>query len=808
MPITFERNICCNLDETASREWLITNGLGGYAAGNVAGMLTRMQQGLLVANLDEKTAPQLLVAKLDEEILFDQRTYYLGTNEYLDGTLNPAGFVHLESFRLEDGFPVFTYRLGGADGVLLEKRIWMPQGQNTTCIQYRALRTSTKHAHDPQATPFNAQRRDRQAQNGHHRPYASLEAEPLPLMLTLLPLVAYRPYNQPQSGRNDWQFEVQTHQQANGEHNEDADSFLALSRGVAGCTIRAWDKATPYHIMAVGHPESQMQFIPTGVWYWRFLRRLAQNNGQPVSDDLYLPGVIRAKLWPGQDATVTIIVTAEELRSQPLSQKQIRQSHEQAVTYQRSLFQTQSYFGEGGGAVQTFPTLPFADSPSSTIKGEEFLQLLYQAGDRLLIRRTLPYQEHSGESVLFFRAAEHIPLITPGYYQLDDNLRETLIALPGLLISTSRYSEAQRMLRHISRYFRQGLLPDRLPTTQQAKLTDADYTGVDTALWYFYALDKYLSATHDYDLLSELYLRLADSIVWYLKGTYHGIRVDPADGLLLIGTSERPATWMNATMDGKAVTPRVGKPVEINALWYHTLSLMHEWSQMLYQRGHINHTMQQYADQAEVCKRSFNQRFWYEEGNYLFDLVDGPQGDDRSLRPNQLLALSLRYAVLTNSRQASVLEVVTQQLLTDRGLRTLAVDDPAYQGQFPLQHAEFPAALHQGAIWPWLIGPYIDALLRVGMQLSTYGSDEVRQAGDSPSTYNECVWQKGIRILEPFRQYMQEDMLANISNVYAGDAPYQSGPQVVSAISIGEILRTYKMLARMGIHYSDEVVPA
>src|SRR5260370_22270629 len=142
MPITFARNICCNFDETISREWFITNGLGGYAAGTLAGTLTRMQHGLLVAALPEDAVPQLLLAKIDEEVLFDQRTYYLGTNEYRDGTLNPSGFVHLESFRLEEGFPVFTYRLGGIDGVTLEKRIWMLQGQNTTCIQYRVLRTS------------------------------------------------------------------------------------------------------------------------------------------------------------------------------------------------------------------------------------------------------------------------------------------------------------------------------------------------------------------------------------------------------------------------------------------------------------------------------------------------------------------------------------------------------------------------------------------------------------------------------------------------------------------------------------------
>src|SRR5947208_10669685 len=147
MPIAFDRSICCDLNETISREWLITNGLGGYAAGTVAGTLTRIQHGLLVASSCDEASPRLLLAKIDEEILFDQRTYYLGTNEYRDGTMNPAGFVHLETFRLEEGFPVFTYRIGGIDGILLEKRIWMPQELNTTYIQYRVLRASTPGGH-------------------------------------------------------------------------------------------------------------------------------------------------------------------------------------------------------------------------------------------------------------------------------------------------------------------------------------------------------------------------------------------------------------------------------------------------------------------------------------------------------------------------------------------------------------------------------------------------------------------------------------------------------------------------------------
>ncbi len=800
MPITFERSICRNLDETISREWLITNGLGGYAAGTVAGTLTRMQQGLLVAALDEDAVPQLLLAKIDEEVLFDQRTYYLGTNEYRDGTLNPAGFVHLESFRLEEGFPIFTYRLGGMDGLMLEKRIWMPQEQNTTCIQYRVLRTSTP----PQSAGGSSSwQQGRPGYNGHLRSYGYSDSAQPALTLALLPFVAHRPYDQPQYGQHDGQFQVQIHPQQTDAPSEEDDLFPALPRGIAGCTIRAWDKRTPYHLLAIGRPESQAQFIPTGVWYWHFLRRHDQAAGLPATDDLYLPGVIRARLWPEKDSVLTIIATTEELNLLPFTQKAINRSYEQALDYQRGFLQTQSYFGEGGRAMQTLPVLPFANTSSSHIQSDEFLTLLTQAGDRLLTRRTLPYQNHAGNSAFFFRAAEHIPAITSGYYRLEDSTRETLIALPGLTVATRRYGESQRILRSIARSFKQGLLPDRFPGTHRAGLEDEEYKNADAALWYFYALDKYLLATRDYELLDELYPRLADSVACYMQGTYHGIGIDPADGLLRTGTTDFPLTWMNAVAQGRAVTPRAGKPVELNALWYHALSLMHEWSQLLYQRGRITHPRHQYADQAERCRRSFNARFWYQDGGYLYDLLDGPEGEDARLRPNQLLASSLRYAVLEAERQASMLDAVTRHLLTPVGLRTLAPGDPAYRGQIPQAHTEQAHTLHQGSAWPWLIGPYIDTLLKAGDS-----SSDIAGIPRSKETniYKEYVWRKGLQILEPFCQQMEREMLGSIGDVYGGDAPHTGGPRLSSALSIGELLRAYKMLAHLGVQHWDQAV--
>lgn len=797
MPITFERNICCNFDETIAREWFLTNGLGGYAAGTIAGTLTRMQHGLLVAALPEETIPQLLLAKIDEEVLFDQRTFYLGTNEYQDGTLNPAGFVHLESFRLEDGFPIFTYRLGGIDGVTLEKRIWMLHGQNTTCIQYRVIRNFLPQT-DIEHAPWHSS--SRMSHHGYLRSHSYMEATQPSLILTLLPFVTHRPYDQPHYGGTEGQFQVYPYDLA-----QHADEAFSPRQGMAGCTIHVKDKATPFHILACGNPgdsTNSPQFIPTGVWYWHFLRRHDQAAGLPSTDDLYLPGVLRARLLPEQ--ALTILVTTEELTPQHFEPRYIHHLSEQAVAYQHGLLTPQSYFGEGGGAIQSLPVLPFTASLGPAIASEEFLQLLYQAADHFLIQRTLPPQERGGAPDFFLHLTEHIPIILPNYYQIGDHTREALIALPGLTIATRHYSEAQRILRTLSRYFRQGLLPDRLPTAQRFRLEDEDYGSVDTSLWYCYALDKYLGATHDYELLDELYPRLAESLTFYIQGTFHGIQLDPTDGLLRTRASERALTWMNALAQGQPVTPRTGKAVEVNALWYHTLSLMQEWTQMLYQRGRTYASPQQYEELRAMCRRSFNARFWYQDGGHLYDVIDGPEGNDARLRPHQLLAISLRHAVLETHRQATVLDTVTQHLVTPYGLRSLAPYDPAYRGQLPTQHTELPYALHQGSVWPWLVGPYIDTLLKVG----THTPNREQTQSTPHDLYREYVWRKGLQVLEPFRQQMQEQMLGSISGMYAGDAPHTSASLLASAMSVGEILRTYKSLAHLGIQQSGHVISA
>jgi len=800
MSIAFDRSICCDLNETISREWLITNGLGGYASGTVAGTLTRMQHGLLVAPLNNEVSPQLLLAKIDEEILFDQRTYYLGTNEYRDRTINPAGFVHLETFRLEEGFPNFTYRIGGIDGLLLEKRIWMTSERNTTYIQYRVLRTHTPDGQLHKNNFSNGFDKNVRFNNGRSHP-GHTDVDQRVLTLTLLPFAAYRPYNEHQYGNNEWHFQIQTHETEDFSAKAEKQHSSSTHDEIAGCTIRTSDDAQPYHIFAVGSSGSETTFLPTGVWYWHFLHRLDQAAGLAATDDLYLPGVFRTKLWPGEDSTVTIIVTSEELSSQIFNSSQLTHSYKYAVENQHAYEQPQRFFGEGGETIHTLPILPISDNLHSSKTNEEFIHLLWQAGNRFFAKRSIPYGDFSGNHLPspFFNDTETVPILIPGYFDMQDNVREMLIALPGLHLTTGQFSKAQHILHYMARYFKQGMLPNRLPTSAHP-LKEDDYTSIDTSLWYFYALDHYTRITRDYELLDDVYQCLVDAISWYVQGTYLGIHVNPQDGLLVAQHQGAALTWMNAHVNHTPITPRQGKPVEVNALWYNALCLMHEWSQLLYQKGRINYKTTYYKEQSNRCKQNFNERFWYAEGNFLYDVIDGPEGDDLSLRPNQLLAFSLRYPVLDQEHRRIVLDLITEQLMTPFGLRSLAPNDENYHGQLLANFEEQQYALHQGSVWTWLLGPYVDALLCIeGSAIPTeFSQDSISRL--------EQVWHTGLYLLESFQQQFTEGMLGMLGGVFDGEFPHAARYTAASAISTGEILRVYNLLAHLGIRYQNQAL--
>jgi glycogen debranching enzyme len=795
MTTTFDRRICSDLNETISREWLVTNGLGGYAAGTVAGALTRMQHGLLVAAPPGAETPQLLLAKIDEEVVFDQRTYYLGTNEYRDGTLNPAGFVHLESFRLEEGSPIFTYRLGGLSGITLEKRIWMPHGLNTTYIQYRVQRNTTSDG--------TGYRRDGSTEVVHssfgRQQYSDISRRTM--TLTLLPFTAQRPYNIPQHGSKDRFFHVDIHRADELTHRDTYMSLSIAPHEIIGCTIQAGTNGYPYHMLAAGQHTSYVTFIPTGVWYWNFLRRCDLAAGLPATDDLYLPGVIRTTfmLEPERTSSLTIIASSEKLSSLAFYPEEVALSYNKNIERQRHLLsnalQPRRYFGDTGEAVhaQHLHILQSQSSHAAYDESKEFLLTLLQAADRFVIRhvpisrRYDPlYPEHDEETV---------PSVLSSYYGMELKTRETLIAFPGLLLIPGHYAEARTILRQLVRSLRGGLLPDRFPVNGElnSSLKECDYGNVDGTLWLFYALDHYLQVTRDAPFLREIYFRLTESIDRYIYGTMNGIQIDAHDGLLRAGCPGKALTWMNATIQEEPVTPRVGKPVEVNALWYNALSLLQSWSLLLQRQGATSSFSPRYEDLLKQCERSFGERFWNETGDYLFDVVDGVNGNDPAIRPNQLFALSLHYPVLHEDYRRSVFDVVTRHLLTAYGLRTLAPLEHGYRGHAGPRLEEQQRALHQGSTWIWLLGPYIEAMLSL----------PPTHAGRLEELHSEYLWLRGKQLLEISKGRLNVGLLTMYDAVLDGDGPSSNYLDNSSAMSTGEMLRIYDLLSRTQVSRLD-----
>ncbi len=338
-----------------------------------------------------------------------------------------------------------------------------------------------------------------------------------------------------------------------------------------------------------------------------------------------------------------------------------------------------------------------------------------------------------------------------------------MISLPGLLLSTGRFSEAREILLRYAEWADEGMIPNRF--TDDGSV---EYNAADATLWYFQALHSYVAASGDEDIIRRLFPRLAEIMGWHFKGTRYGIRVDPSDGLLFAGREGSQLTWMDARVGGCPVTPRIGKPVEINALWFNALNLMCSWAR------HVREPAHSYELAAETCGANFRRRLWYETGGHLFDVIDGPDGNDSTLRPNQIVAVSLPYSTLDSRQQKSVVNAVERVLVTPYGLRTLSPDEPAYAGEYRGGPAERDRAYHQGTAWPWLIGHFADAHYRVYR-------DRRRIA----------------ELLRPFRRHLAEAGVGSISEVFDGDSPHAPGGCIAQAWSVAEILRISTNLASL-----------
>ena len=686
--LSLTRDVCTSVTASLTHEWLVTNGLGGYASGSVSGATTRSYHGLLVAALHPPVERVVLVTKVDEEIAFPTgQVLRLGVNEYEDGTLDPQGQTYLASFTLEGSVPCFTYQL--EKRLWLEKRIWMEHGENTTYIQY-FLRDSG----------------DRRTRMG-------------PLMLTLFPFCLYRDHHATTRGNLDW-------------------NFLVESQG-NGCRVRAYEGAHPYHLVL----GTAAHFTPRSLWYWHVRHRRDQERGLNSVEDVYLPGTLRVPITPGE--RVTLVISAAEKLAPELGG--IRHEDYTAQALRRHQRRSKQL-------------LDCADRVTEGLaRRDPVYAHLVLAANQFLAARTQP--GHNTGSTSGGHLAPEQQTIIAGYPWFTDWGRDSMISLPGLLLCTGRYNEARGLLKALAGYLHEGLIPNRFPDSGQGP----EYNTADATLWMFHALHRYLDATNDWQFIKELFPKLAEVISWHLKGTAYGISVDPQDCLLRAGAPGMQLTWMDAKIGDWVLTPRRGKPVEINALWYCALARMEKWA------IHLSVDALQYGQLRAQVRESFARRFWYEEGGYLYDVVDVddvPGQNDAALRPNQLFAASLTHHLLTETQTRSMLQQVTEHLLTPMGLRTLSPADPNYHQHFNGDPTQRDSAYHQGTVWPWLIGPYIDVHLHV-----FHDSAAVRP------------------LLAGLARHLYETCVGTISEVAEPEAPFTPVGCFAQAWSVAELLRAW-----------------
>jgi predicted glycogen debranching enzyme len=649
-------------------EWLVTSGLGGYAAGTVAGAVTRRYHGLLVAALPAPLGRMVVVSYLWERVrLPDGRVVVLSAEER-GGRLELAGARFLVEFRLEDGLPVWTYDLGR---VGLEKRVLMPYRQNTVYVRY-----DLTHGDGP-------------------------------ARLSLRFSTPFRPHHAPVS--EPWRgHPVLT---ASGGRYE-----LSAGDGLPPLRFDLRGEAAAFTL-----DERLLQQV-------RY--RVEGRRGYDAMGDLWSPGYFRVDLTAGSPAT--LVASMEEWDTLAALQP----AEAWAAEHDRR------------------QRLIASAAPAA--RGEMAAELVL-AADQFIVTPIGRVEDAARARA----AGDEARSVVAGYHWFTDWGRDTMISLEGLTLTTGRHVEAGDILRTFAHHVRDGLIPNLFPEGENEGL----YHTADATLWFFHAVDRYVTVTGDQATLDRLLPTLVDIVERHRAGTRFGIGVDAKDGLLRQGAPGYALTWMDAKVDDWVVTPRRGKAVEINALWYNALRLLEGW---LVERGDEPAAGALRAE-AAVARRSFNERFWYAEGGHLYDVIDGEGGDDAACRPNQVIAIALRHPVLEPDRWRSVLDVVRTRLLTPVGLRSLAPGHPDYKSRYDGDLRARDAAYHQGTVWAWLIGPFVDAWLRV-----------------HPRDHAAAR-----RMLDGFATHLAEGCAGSISEIADADAPFHPRGCVAQAWSVAEVLRAW-----------------
>lgn len=657
-----------SLEQLLIREWLVTNGLGGYASGTIGGACTRRFHGKLIAALPAPLGRFMMLNHLEEWISGPDFQFRLSGDEHGAGReISYPEPDFLEEFFLENGLPVWRFQ---KNGIRLEKRLIMPYLQNTTYIAYRLL-------------------------DGPRR-----------LKLHLRPSLNFRPHE----GLINTQLTDSWHVGVMGREIEVSDG-----RGVAPLRLILIGEETTLH-----RDERELPHV---------IYRVEHSRGYEHEGPLWSPGAITIDFLSDQPVGLVASVESWEV---------IR-----ALTFD------DCWAAERDRRHKIL-------SISGRAASDDFSAQLVLAADQFLVRPGT----RTADSARLLAAGDEPRTVIAGYHWFTDWGRDTMISLEGLTLVTGRHREAGNILRTFASYIRDGLIPNMFPEGDNAGL----YHTADATMWFFHAIKRYYEHTGDRETIHGLLPKMIDIIDHHVNGTLFNIHVDPKDGLLSQGAEGYQLTWMDAKVNGWVVTPRRGKAVEINALFYNALRILQGFLEEYGDEANATR-MRELADRAWS---SFNKRFWYDQGQYLYDVVDAEGGgNDAALRPNQILAVSLDFPVLDRSRWDRVVSVVHDELLTPVGLRSLARSHRDYKSTYSGDLRARDAAYHQGTVWGWLIGPFIDAWMRVHPE---------DRAGAR-------------RFLDGFRPHLGEECIGTISEVFDAEPPYQARGCAAQAWSVAEVIR-------------------
>ncbi|MCK4341037.1 MAG: glycogen debranching enzyme family protein [Phycisphaerae bacterium] len=659
MNIHLPQKICGDVQAALEREWLVTNGIGGFAAGTVAGALTRRYHGLLLAALKPPLGRRLLVTKLDDTAILNDRNYQLYTNLWKSGLERPDGCRFLQRFDLVLNVPTWTYEFGGAR---LVKRVWMEAGHNATFVRY------------------------------------DLDPNSPPLTLTARLLVNDRPYH---------------HLAPGGER-----AFQVHAAG-AEIEIRSPNGSAPIHVRCAGEAAGGAEWQIDYIWCHDFHLPVEAARGFDHLESHLVVGLCQVRLEPG--ASVTFIAAAG-------SDREVDERGALERREQRARTRLEAW-AERAGVVAEDAPVP--------------LRQLVLAADQFVVVRP-SRDEPDGHTIM------------AGYPWFTDWGRDTMISLPGLTLVTGRFDVARQILRTWSRYVKDGLIPNRFPDGGD----QPEYHTADATLWYLWAIDQYVRATGDVETLAELFPVMNEIIDRHRRGTRHNIQVGE-DGLVHAGEEGVNLTWMDAKVGGRVITPRMGKPVELSALWYDALCNMARLADLLERPD------AEYMRLAETTRASF-ERFWNAERGCCFDVLDGPDGADASIRPNQVFTVSLTHSPFPRPRQAAIVAKCARHLLTWCGLRSLAPDEHGYRRRYAGNPVKRDEAYHQGTVWSWLLGPYVIAHYRV---------------------HHDAA--RARRLLEPLYEQLRAHGVGSLSEIFDGDEPHTPNGCVAQAWSVAEALRAW-----------------